>query len=296
MVSKIVKRTPTRSIKDCRSSSNRRHRRRSPAKKAAAAVLASINKSIFTCHKRIIKLFSKLAQIGTPKSNRSKGYKILKKTPESPSRSARSGPETLAVRRSLAFDGLLPPPTSPEKRTVFLDLDETLVHSQADPPPARFDFVVRPRIDGEVMNFYVLKRPGVDELLESLAAKYEVVVFTAGLREYASLVLDRLDRKSLIAHRLYRDACKEVDGRLVKDLSDSGRDLRRVVIVDDNPNSYSCQPENAVPVRPFVDDLGDQELGKLVGFFEGSDCFDDMRDAVKHYLAYGNEKFETLEI
>ncbi|EXC51209.1 CTD small phosphatase-like protein [Morus notabilis] len=295
MVSKIViKRTPTKSIKDCRSSSSRRHRRKSPAKKAAAAVLAAVNKSIFTCHKRLIKIFSKLAQIGTP--NRNKGYNILKKTPESDSRSARSKPETLAVRRSLAFDGLLPPPTSLEKRTVFLDLDETLVHSQADPPPERFDFVVRPRIDGEVMNFYVLKRPGVDELLEWLAAKYEVVVFTAGLREYASLVIDRLDRKSLIAHRLYRDACKEVDGRLVKDLSESGRDLRRVVIVDDNPNSYSCQPENAVPVRPFVDDLGDRELGKLVGFFEGSDCFDDMRDAVRHYLAYGNEKLETLQL
>ena len=181
---------------------------------------------------------------------------------------------------------------------MFLDLDETLVHSKADPPPERYDFVVRPRIDGEVMSFYVLKRPGADELLESLGAKYEVVVFTAGLREYASLVLDRLDRKRVITHRLYRDSCKEVDGRLVKDLSGLGRDLRRVVIVDDNPNSYSFQPENAVPVRPFIDDLGDCELRKLARFFECSDGFDDMRDAVKHYFGYGNDddKLESLQI
>lgn len=40
-----------------------------------------------------------------------------------------------------------------------------------------------------------------------------------------------------------------------------GRDLNRVVIVDDNPNCYIFQPENAVPVRPFIDDLDDGELG-----------------------------------
>ncbi|KAL5576992.1 hypothetical protein UlMin_018691 [Ulmus minor] len=294
MVSKIIKKTPTKSIRDCRS--NRRHRRKSPVKKAAAkasaAVLASINKSFFTCHRRLIKIFSKLAQIGTP--NRNKGYKILKKTPESESK-IRPEPEN-PIRRSLVFERPLPPLTSPNKRTVFLDLDETLVHSQPDPPPERFDFVVRPRIDGEAMNFYVLKRPGVDEFLESLGANYEVVVFTAGLREYASLVLDRLDRKSVISHRLYRDSCKEVDGRLVKDLSNLGRDLRNVIIVDDNPNSYSLQPENAVPIVPFVNDLGDRELGKLVSFLDDSDGCDDMREAVKNFLANGKDKLETLQL
>ncbi|KAK9267679.1 hypothetical protein L1049_010111 [Liquidambar formosana] len=155
-----------------------------------------------------------------------------------------------------------------------------------------FDFVVRPTIDGEVLNFYVLKRPGVEELLEALGAKFEVVVFTAGLKEYASLVLDRLDRKAVIAHRLYRDSCKEVDGKFVKDLSELGRDLKQVVIVDDNPNAYVFQPENAIPVRPFVDDLGDKELQRLIKFFESTDCFDDMRDAVRQYLAEGHQKLE----
>ncbi|KAF2305351.1 hypothetical protein GH714_004144 [Hevea brasiliensis] len=156
-----------------------------------------------------------------------------------------------------------------------------------DPPPQVFDFIVRPNIDGEFMNFYVLKRPGVDAFLEALAAKYELVVFTAGLKEYASLVLTKLDVKGLISHRLYRDSCKEIDGKFVKDLSEVGRDLNRVVIVDDNPNCYIFHPENAVPVRPFIDDFGDRELGKLVKFFEGCDRFKDMRDAVKQYLCEG---------
>ncbi|KAF4380560.1 hypothetical protein G4B88_008711 [Cannabis sativa] len=89
------------------------------------------------------------------------------------------------------------------------------------------------------LNFYVLKRPGVDELLEYLREnddKFEVVVFTAGLREYASLVLDKLDGN----------------------------------------REYSLQPENGVLVQAFVDDVGgDCELSK----FESSYEFDDIREA-----------------
>ncbi|KDP21150.1 hypothetical protein JCGZ_21621 [Jatropha curcas] len=292
MVSKTLKKTPTKSIKD-RRSSYRRQRRKSPAKidavAASSTILESINKTIFSCKRRLAKIFSKLARISTPNS-RYKGYKILKKRFKGESQEfQQQAIEKDSICRVLFSNERLPPLISPTKKTIFLDLDETLVHSKADPPPQMFDFVVRPKIDGELMNFYVLKRPGVDAFLESLAAKYELVVFTAGLKEYASLVLDKLDVKGLISHRLYRDSCKEVDGKFVKDLSEMGRDMKRIVIIDDNPNCYSFQPENAIPVRPFIDDLGDGELGKLVKFFEECDSFEDIRDAVKQFVCKGND-------
>ncbi|CAK7350361.1 unnamed protein product [Dovyalis caffra] len=280
MVSKSLKRSPTKSIKDSGSHRpRRRHRKKSPGKTTSSAIISTINKTIFTCKRRLSKLFSKLVRISTPNS-RCKGYKILKTGSEYHDLEV----EKDTICRALFFNERLPPLISPDKRTVFLDLDETLVHSKADPPPEKFDFVVRPKIDGETMNFYVLKRPGVDAFLEALGAKYEVVVFTAGLKEYATLVLDRIDPKGLISHRFYRDSCKEVDGKFVKDLSEMGRDLKRVVIVDDNPNCYIYQPGNAIPVKPFINDLGDLELEKLATFFERSHCFEDMRDAVKEYV------------
>lgn len=169
--------------------------------------------------------------------------------------------------------------------TIVLDLDETLVHSKPDLPPEKYDFIVRPTIDGRVITFYVAKRPGVDELLGFLGKGrdvFEVVVFTAGLRAYASLVLDKLDEGQVVVHRLYRDSCREFEGRYVKDLMELGRDLRRVVIVDDNPCSYSLQPENGISVRPFVDDGEDRELWRLMELMEGLvDGFEDLRDAVK---------------
>ncbi|KAM1347371.1 hypothetical protein PS2_036310 [Malus domestica] len=257
MVSKILKKTAfdknPMSTKGCRGI-RQRHRRNCSVIKAAAAASSIV-----------------LTRIG------SKGFKIVQKTQ---TREGEPESELSRERRPL------PPLTSPEKRTVFLDLDETLVHSVTGPPPKRFDFVVRPMIRGKVMTFYVVKRPGVDEFLEKLGNKYEVVVFTAGLREYATLVLDRLDRKRVISHRLFRDTCTEVNGRFVKDLAIQGRDLSRLVIVDDNPNAYSFQPENAIPILPFVDDVADRELRRVLEFFEDEDarCCDDIRDAVRRFV------------
>ena len=97
------------------------------------------------------------------------------------------------------------------------------------------------------------------------------------------MVLDRLDRTGLISHRLYRDSCRQVGGKLVKDLSEMGRDLEKVVIVDDNPNSYENQPDNGVPILPFVDDVRDRELEKLTRFFKACDYYEDLRIAVNYY-------------
>ncbi|KAG9448170.1 hypothetical protein H6P81_014298 [Aristolochia fimbriata] len=283
MVSKIVKRTPTKvikrtppkPIKDVR----RSRRKRTPQKHVIAAssvFISSINKSIHCCQRRLIRIFSKFANLGTPKRQK-RGFRLMKKVED----------DALFLPPSPSPSNPLPPLDCQEKKTVFLDLDETLIHSKSDPPPERYDFVVRPTIDGEVLNFYVLKRPGVDELLEEIGKNFEIVVFTAGLREYASLVLDILDSKGLISHRLYRDSCKQKEGKFVKDLSELGRDLKKVVIVDDNPNAYEFQPENALPVAPFIDDLEDRELRRVMKFLEFANCHEDIRDAVAQFVPGG---------
>ncbi|OWM75370.1 carboxy-terminal domain RNA polymerase II polypeptide A small phosphatase 1-like [Punica granatum] len=318
MVSRIVKRTATKSIKDCRRGGSRVHHRlwKSPIKgcatnstTAAAAsttVLASINSTFSSCRRRLIRIFSKLARITTLKSRRRrrKGFKVLQKIPchNEEATTGATPPRNLASScKTLSFEDVnanaLPPLASPTRKTVFLDLDETLVHSKSDPPPEKFDYIVRPVINGERINFYVLKRPGVDRFLQMISEKFEVVIFTAGLKEYASLVVDRLDPKgTMISHRLYRDSCKEMDGKFVKDLSGLGRDLKRVVIVDDNPNCYGLQQENAMPISPFIDNTGDSELGKLMKFFEGCEGFDDMREAVKLYVLLEGEDHGKSEL
>lgn len=67
----------------------------------------------------------------------------------------------------------LAPKTATKEFTLVLDLDETLVH-----------YVDQ----GE--SSYFLIRPGALEFLEEMAKFYEVIIFTAGMQDYADWVLD----------------------------------------------------------------------------------------------------------
>ena len=70
-------------------------------------------------------------------------------------------------------------------RTLVLDLDNTLVHSDW----------TRGR------GWRTFKRPGVDDFLKQMAQMYEIVVYTAALPTYADPILDRLDPNGCIAYR-----------------------------------------------------------------------------------------------
>jgi len=100
------------------------------------------------------------------------------------------------------------PAQSPEKarkKTLVLDLDETLVHSSMK-RTVDADFVVDLTTSPMRVRVYVKKRPGLDEFLQNSAELYELVVFTASMECYAGPVLDILDQKHRISHRLYRGA------------------------------------------------------------------------------------------
>jgi RNA polymerase II subunit A small phosphatase-like protein len=74
--------------------------------------------------------------------------------------------------------------------------------------------------------------PGVSTFLERVGALYEIVVFTTGLEEYASDVIDKLDPKGFIQHRLYRQHARSIGTHLIKDLAALNRPLARTVLVD----------------------------------------------------------------
>ncbi|XP_021241273.1 CTD small phosphatase-like protein isoform X2 [Numida meleagris] len=165
---------------------------------------------------------------------------------------------------------LLPELTASDygKKCVVIDLDETLVHSSFK-PISNADFIVPVEIDGTIHQVYVLKRPHVDEFLQRMGELFECVLFTASLAKYADPVADLLDRWGVFRARLFRESCVFHRGNYVKDLSRLGRELSKVIIVDNSPASYIFHPENAVPVQSWFDDMTDTELLDLIPFFEG---------------------------
>lgn len=66
--------------------------------------------------------------------------------------------------------------------------------------------------------------------------------------QYADPVSDLLDKWGAFRCRLFRESCVFHRGNYVKDLSRLGRDLNKVIIVDNSPASYVFHPDNAVSV------------------------------------------------
>ncbi|XP_019945130.2 uncharacterized protein [Paralichthys olivaceus] len=166
------------------------------------------------------------------------------------------------------------------KICVVIDLDETLVHSSFK-PVNNADFIIPVEIDGTVHQVYVLKRPHVDEFLKRMGELFECVLFTASLAKYADPVSDLLDKWGAFRSRLFRESCVFHKGNYVKDLSRLGRDLNKVIIIDNSPASYVFHPDNAVPVVSWFDDMSDTELLDLLPFFERLSTMDDVYDILR---------------
>lgn len=117
--------------------------------------------------------------------------------------------------------------------------------------------------------------------MAEMSEVYEVVVYTAALSLYANPILDQLDPRRHIRHRLFRDSCllpnEKRNGRIVKDLSRLGRDLNGVIIVDNSPACYSLQPENGIPISTWTEDLSDVKLIQLAPLLKVLATVEDVR-------------------
>ena len=109
------------------------------------------------------------------------------------------------------------------KKTLILDLDETLVHSGFNPFTRKSDINLIINIDGRDHVINVLKRPHLDEFLKEISEYYDIIVFTASVSEYASPLLDKLDQNNYLSGRLFRQDCLFNQGLYIKDLKRIGK-------------------------------------------------------------------------
>lgn len=167
------------------------------------------------------------------------------------------------------FNTLLPPQdeSTKDKKCLILDLDETLVHSSFKYLRSA-DFVLPVEIDDQIHNVYVIKRPGVEEFLERVGKIFEVVVFTASVSRYGDPLLDILDTDKVIHHRLFREACYNYEGNYIKNLSQIGRPLSEIIILDNSPASYIFHPQHAIPISSWFSDTHDNELLDIIPLLE----------------------------
>lgn len=89
------------------------------------------------------------------------------------------------------------------------------------------------------------------------------------LPQYADPVADLLDKWGAFRARLFRESCVFHRGNYVKDLSRLGRDLRRVLILDNSPASYVFHPDNAVSTGNPAAEMGP---GRMWGVLPSPMC------------------------
>lgn len=158
------------------------------------------------------------------------------------------------------------------KKTLFLDLDETLIHSDTLGNYEMHDECVKMELDGSECEFGILIRPYCNEFLEFAAKNFNVVLFTAGHKFYAEAILKKIDPSNKYFHlKLFRQHCIEFKNIFIKDLTILPTfGLKDLVIVDNCIFSFARNLTNGVLISSYYNDLDDLELLNLIGFLENN--------------------------
>ena len=220
--------------------------------------------------------FQKNQNIKNQKTQKNKAEKNQKK-------SHSHSPNRLLNSSMKLNNGLLPPKIS-NKKTLVLDLDETLVHSNFIPFQIPSDVIIKIELENIIHDIHVLVRPGVKEFLEKMSKKYEIVIFTASLSKYADPLLDIIDKQGFCPFRLFREHCTLINTSFVKDLKKLGRDLKDIVIVDNSPISYALNPYNGIPILSWFDDKNDRELYNIIPILEFLSYVYDVREHIRKFV------------
>ena len=124
-------------------------------------------------------------------------------------------------------------------------------------------------------------RPYCNKFLTELSFHYELIIFTAAMQDYADWIIDGIDIRNVVNHRLYRQHCLREDKpetfgqqaqgfQSIKDLRLLGRDIKKTIIIDNMAENYmSTCPLNGIKIMDWYgDNLEDTELLKLIPFLK----------------------------
>ena len=129
----------------------------------------------------------------------------------------------------------------------MLDLDETLLHYN--------------EVNAEEGELRI--RPAASSFLKVMARFYEIVIFTAGMQDYADWALGHVENSQLISHRLYRQHASPCEGYYVKDLNLIGRDISKTIIIDNIKENFKLQQKNGIMIKTWTQDPNDKALIEL---------------------------------
>lgn len=142
-------------------------------------------------------------------------------------------------------------PVYQRKPTLVLNFEDLLIHKNYD----------------GINGWRTQKRPGIDQFLEELSERYEIVIYSDGYMMNTLPFIDKIDRSGSISKSLFRDHTLYKNGKNLKDLSKMNRPLERMIMIEWNQDSI-VQKENTIIIPQWKGDLKDKLLIDLLPFLK----------------------------
>ena len=157
---------------------------------------------------------------------------------------------------------LLPKMRNNYKYSLVLDLDETLICIKRDNNNNK----IKLNQSNNLMT--LILRPGLLDFLHKMKKLYELILFSLGTNEYISPIIKNIEKKEkFFEHILYREHVTYDDnGNFFKNLNLLNRDIKHILIVDDNAKNFKYHKSNGICIKPFYGDLNnDKNTLKILG-------------------------------
>ena len=172
-----------------------------------------------------------------------------------------------------------------KKFTIVLNLENTIINCKVDS-------------EGNIL---INLRPGLISFLNGIKPFYEIISFTKLSKEYSNSIIKEIEeKKKLFDYNLYREHCTLVGREFIKDISNIGRDIQKIIMVDYLEDNLRFNVSNGILIKPYngesnKDDRVLFELKKLLILFLKLG-YKDIRTAIKSYkkeiydkITLGNE-------
>lgn len=160
--------------------------------------------------------------------------------------------------------------SSYRKKLLILDLDETLIHASDHQLDYPYDFFFE--------NFFLYKRPFLEEFLSFCRRHFHVAVWTSSSPEYASRVVENIFVKDYPLKFVWtREQCTLIANpyensqpfiKNLKKVKRRGFLLEEILMVDDTPSKLSKNYGNLIRVNAFTGDRYDRELQLLIKYLK----------------------------
>ncbi|MBU2542106.1 HAD family hydrolase [Patescibacteria group bacterium] len=162
------------------------------------------------------------------------------------------------------------PDTKNNGKLLILDLDENLIFSSEKKLEYKEDFMID--------EYYVYKRPFVDEFLEYAKKDFNISVWSSGSDDYVQEVIKNIFPKdySLIfawgrsrcTHKYDPDTANRYPVKKLFKVKKLGFKIENILIIDDTHSKAEDNYGNAVFTTPFEGNKDDKELLSLIQYLE----------------------------